>query len=60
MSGVILSPPQRGTLSVEAETGASGFRVAACGLARNDGRAVFVIPAKAGIQGCGTDWAFCF
>jgi len=29
----------------------SGFRVAAYGLARNDGLVVFVIPAKAGIQG---------
>ena len=28
-----------------------GFRVAASGLARNDGLVVFVIPAKAGIQG---------
>src|SRR5919109_1098972 len=28
-----------------------GFRVAACGLARDDGRVVFVIPANAGIQG---------
>ena len=27
-----------------------GFRVAACGLARNDELVVFVIPAKAGIQ----------
>jgi hypothetical protein len=31
------------------------FRVAASGLARNDGRVIFVIPAKAGIQ---VDWAF--
>ena len=29
---------------------APGFRVAACGLARNDGLVGFVIPAKAGIQ----------
>jgi hypothetical protein len=32
-----------------------GFRVAAFGLARNDGRVVFVIPAKARIQGRGEE-----
>ena len=62
-----LAFPKSRALSVEAEAaGASlsvilaqagiqccvpGFRVAAYGLARNDGLVVFVIPAKAGIQG---------
>ena len=81
---VILSPPECCTLSTWAETegvslavipaqagiqfSAPGFRVAACGLARNDGRVVFVIPALRQAQGklqmesrgYGTGWAFCF
>ena len=46
----MLSPPKRGTLSGEAETGGSWIPGLAV-LARNDGRVVFVIPAHAGIQG---------
>jgi hypothetical protein len=34
----------------ETRSGFPGFRVAAYGLARNDGSALVVIPAKAGIQ----------
>ena len=64
---VILSHPLCGALNMEAETrdtslsiipaqagvhfSPPGFRVAAYGLARNDGLVGFVIPAKAGIQG---------
>jgi hypothetical protein len=64
---VIASPPECCALSKWVETegvsrvvipaqagiqlSAPGFWVAACGLAWNDGRDVFVIPAKAGIQG---------
>ena len=47
---VILSPPKRGTLSGEAETGGSWIPGLAV-LARNDERVVVVIPAEAGIQG---------
>ena len=46
----ILRRPERGTLSIEAETGDSWIPGLAR-LARNDGHVVFVIPAQAGIQG---------
>ena len=75
MARVIVRCSKRRALSVEAETGdvspsvipaqagiqvsPPGFRVAAYGFAQNDGRVVFVIPAKAGIQGA-SGWAFCF
>ena len=48
--GAIASRPQRWALSVEAETRDSWIPGLA-GLARNDGRGLFVIPAHAGIQG---------
>ena len=47
---VILSTPSRAALIAEAETGCSWIPGLAV-LARNDGCVVFVIPAKAGIQG---------